>query len=82
MVFSVTVQTTYSKSVEPKKSLVHFVVCVLLKVTCKKGSSMENESEVLNQQSLIFQNFVEWDRSKLDDNRFNYSFKVKSIQII
>ena len=82
MVFSVTVQTTYSKSVEPKKSLVHFVVCGLLKVTCKKGSSMENESEVLNQQSLIFQNFVEWDRSKLDDNRFNYSFKVKSIQII
>lgn len=82
MVFSVTVQTTSSKSVEPKKSLVHFVVCGLLKVTCKKGSSMENESEVLNQQSLIFQNFVEWDRSKLDDNRFNYSFKVKSIQII
>ena len=82
MVFSVTVQTIYRKSVEPKNSLVHFVVCGLLKVTCKKGSSMENESEVLNQQSLIFQNFVEWDRSKLDDNRFNYSFKVKSIQII
>ena len=82
MVFSVTVQTTYRKNVEPKKSLVHFVVCGLLKVTCKKGSSMENKSEVLNQQSLIFQNFVEWDRSKLDDNRFNYSFKAKSIQII
>ena len=82
MVFSVTVQTTYRKNVESKKSLVHFVVCGLLKVTCKKGSSMENESEVLNQQSLILQNFVEWDRSKLDDNRFNYSFKVKSIQII
>ena len=82
MVFSVTVQTAYSKSVEPKKSLMHFAVCGWLKVTCKKVSSMENESEVLNQQSLIFQNFVEWDRSKLDDNRFNYSFKVKSIQII
>ena len=51
MVFSVTVQTTYRKNVEPKKSLVHFVVCGLLKVTCKKGSSMENKSEVLNQVS-------------------------------
>ena len=48
MVFSVTVQTTYRKNVEPKKSLVHFVACGLLNVTCKNGSSMENESEVLN----------------------------------